>query len=158
MLAAHSCIGKTRIAFAGDYAGQWEGARLGTAFRQALAGETWRTKSQQISDFLATLRSLAEPCEYGPQLNDMLRDRLVIGINDDAIQLQLLAEADLDLTLAVKLASSMQTAERNTRDITRTTSASQCESAAVNQFKTNQKEFHRTPQTGQFVKQPKLIC
>ena len=41
------------------------------------------------------LRKIAECCEYGPVLNDMLRDRLVCGMSNNAIQRRLLRETDL---------------------------------------------------------------
>ena len=67
----------------------------------------------KIYEYLALLRSLAEPCDYGAVLDEMLRDRLIIGINDDAIQRRLLSEPDLDLARAIKLATSMESADKN---------------------------------------------
>ena len=36
--------------------------------------------------FVAELRKLTEYCEYGESLNDMLRERLVCGINHERTQ------------------------------------------------------------------------
>ena len=43
-----------------------------------------------MSTYVSELRSLAEHCNFGAMLDLMLRDRLVCGINDDAIQRRLL--------------------------------------------------------------------
>ena len=46
----------------------------------------YRQQAETIATFVSELRSIAEFCNYGESLNDMLRDRLVCGINDSAIQ------------------------------------------------------------------------
>ena len=39
-----------------------------------------RLKEEIMADFVAELRTLAEFCNYGETLNDMLRDRIVCGV------------------------------------------------------------------------------
>ena len=46
--------------------------------------------NELVADFVAELRSLAEFCNFGASLNDMLRDRIVCGINSSKIQQRLL--------------------------------------------------------------------
>ena len=41
-----------------------------------------RRSDESISGFIAELRKLSEHCEFGDTLNDMLRYRLVCGINE----------------------------------------------------------------------------
>ena len=52
---------------------------------------------------------LLEHCDFQNTLEEMLRDRLVCGINDEHIQRMLLAESSLDFKKAMKLATSMET-------------------------------------------------
>ena len=47
----------------------------------------------------------------------MLRDRLVCGICDNAIQKRLLSEHDLNFAKAVQLAQSMETAAKNVKEL-----------------------------------------
>ena len=47
----------------------------------------------------------------------MLRNRLVCGLNDERIQRRLLAESQLEFKKAMELATAMETADRNTRDL-----------------------------------------
>ena len=55
-----------------------------TRFRQS--GET-------VATYLSELRSLAQKCNFKANtLSEMLRDRLVCGINNEAIQRRLLSE------------------------------------------------------------------
>ena len=51
-----------------------------------------RKAGESIATFVAELRSLSEYCNFGALLDDMIRDRLVCGVNDAAIQKRLLAE------------------------------------------------------------------
>lgn len=77
-----------------------------------------RTAGESISDYVVQLRKLAGKCEYGRTLNDMLRDRLVCGVNDDNIQVKLLAERDtMTFENALELALAMESAKQNARDI-----------------------------------------
>ncbi len=62
-----------------------------------------RGNDESISTFMAELRTLSEHCEFGVSLDEMLRDRLVCGVNEDRIQRRLLAEPVLDLKKALKL-------------------------------------------------------
>ncbi|XP_061584204.1 LOW QUALITY PROTEIN: uncharacterized protein K02A2.6-like [Cololabis saira] len=47
----------------------------------------------------------------------MLRDRLVCGVNDDSIQRKLLSHRELDFKKAWEIAQSMETADKDVRDI-----------------------------------------
>ena len=47
----------------------------------------------------------------------MLRDRLVVEINNDRIQTRLLAEPQLDFAKALDIAPAMETAAKNAQDI-----------------------------------------
>ena len=51
------------------------------------------------------------------RLEKMLRDRLVCGVNDERIQRRLLAESQLEFKKAIELATAMETADKNTRDL-----------------------------------------
>ena len=47
----------------------------------------------------------------------MLRDQLVCGVNDERIQWRLLAESQLEFKKAMELATAMEMADKNTRDL-----------------------------------------
>ena len=75
-----------------------------------------RQQGQAVAVFIAELRRLAHHCDYGETLNDMLRDRLVCGINDDRIQRRLLSESSLQFQKAWEMARAMELAEKNVKD------------------------------------------
>ena len=66
---------------------------------------------------MAELRKLAEHCEFGDSLNEMLRDCLVCGINDHQIQRRLLSEPKLSFSQALQIAQAAETAHRNTKEL-----------------------------------------
>ena len=76
-----------------------------------------RQPSETVSAFVSELRSLAEHCNFGDTLEPMLRDRLVCGINDDAIQKRLLAHSDLSFTKALRTAQGMEAAANNLKKL-----------------------------------------
>lgn len=61
--------------------------------------------------------SLAEYCDYGTTLDDMLRDRLVCRVQNKQIQKCLLAEKDLTLAKAKELAVSVEVAAKGSEQI-----------------------------------------
>ena len=76
-----------------------------------------RQADESVATFVAELRHLAIHCEYGDSLNDVLRDRLICGINDPRIQRRLLAETTIDFAKALKIALAMETADRDAQHL-----------------------------------------
>ena len=52
----------------------------------------YRKSGESVSTFVAELRALAEFCNFGDSLDDMIRDRIVCGIMNSKIQQKLLSE------------------------------------------------------------------
>ena len=73
----------------------------------------FRREGESVGQYLSELRALSEFCEFGPSLDDMLRDRLVCGVGDQSIQKKLLAEDNLTLKKAADIALAMETAAKN---------------------------------------------
>ncbi len=77
----------------------------------------FRHPGESVATFVAELRALAEFCNFGTTLDDMLRDRLVCGISDEHTQRRLLAESKLTFKKALELAQGQDTAARNARTL-----------------------------------------
>ena len=71
--------------------------------------------TESIAEYVAELRKLAAPCDFGAYLNDALRDRFVCGLC--STQKRLLSEADLTLTKAISIAQSMEAAESESHSL-----------------------------------------
>lgn len=78
----------------------------------------FRKQGESVATYVSELRALAEYCNFGETLQDMLRDRLVCGINDDRIQGRLLSEPKLKYDKAVELATTLETAAHNLKELT----------------------------------------
>ena len=106
-----------------------------------------RKAGESVATFVSELRCLSEFCNFGETLEDMIRDRLVCGINDDAIQKRMLAEPTLSYKKAVELVLSMETAAQSMKELRLKTGAD------VDHFP-KQREVHRmtTIQQARLVK------
>ena len=76
-----------------------------------------RQEGEHVAEFVAGLRRLSEHCQFGTTLEDILRDRLVCGINDDRIQSGLLVERELAFEKAVEIALAHEMASKNIIDL-----------------------------------------
>ncbi len=52
----------------------------------------YQQPGETIPMYLAELKRLSENCEFGTNLNELLRDRIVCGTSDTKIQRRLLSE------------------------------------------------------------------
>ena len=76
-----------------------------------------RRDSEPVATYVAELKRLSEHCGFGETLQDMLRDRLVCGINDAGIQRRLLSKSELTYKKAFDMALGVESAERNAKDL-----------------------------------------
>ena len=75
---------------------------------------------ESIATYVAELRRFARHCNFGTNLDDCLRDRLVCGLSNSHIIKKLLAEKDLDLSKAIQLATASETASRDAMELGKT--------------------------------------
>ena len=75
-------------------------------------------ESEAVSTYVAELRKIAEFCDYGPVLSDMLRDRLVCGISNKTVQRRLLQELALTFDKALGIALSAEAADKDAKRLT----------------------------------------
>ena len=76
-----------------------------------------RKEDEGVAAYVAELRKLTEHCNFGESLPEMLRDRLVCGINNKKIQRRLLAERELTLKKAEEIALGEELAAKRVVDI-----------------------------------------
>ena len=106
----------------------------------------YRKAGESIPNYIAELRKLTEECNFCENcLPDLLRDRLVVGINDETIQKRLLSESTLNFQKAKDIAVGMDSTAKNARDITRsvtgTLQAEKPQKASVHHLKSKSKPF-----------------
>ena len=76
-----------------------------------------RTDGQSVASYVAELRKLSEYCEFGENLQDMLRERLVVGINNENIQKRLLSVEYSKITFnkALEIATLLEQANTSAK-------------------------------------------
>lgn len=107
-----------------------------------------RKSTESVATYIAELRALGEHCKFH-DLNMMIRDKLVCGINDFNIQRRLLQEPSLTFQKAYELATAMESAAKNVLDIrssssvTSTSSGQSPQLHKVEASKHPERECHR---------------
>ena len=78
---------------------------------------------ESVSTYVAELCQLSNHCDFGPSLQQMLRDILVCGIEDPKIQRRLLAESDLSFDKAFELTLASESTDQNAKELQATKSS-----------------------------------
>ncbi|EEC16206.1 hypothetical protein IscW_ISCW011925 [Ixodes scapularis] len=121
-----------------------------------------RQDGETLRQFVAALRGLASTCAFGDQLDSLLRDRFVCGINNPAMQTRLLELPDPSLDDAVKAALAMEAAAKDASEIARAAGSPSTE-AAVHKMATRSGACSRcgaahSPSQCQFVHAQCFTC
>ena len=74
-------------------------------------------RDETIASFVATLKQLSKFCKHGNSLHEMLRDRIIVGVLSEKIQLRLLAEPNLTYERCLELAQSIEMAEKDRQQL-----------------------------------------
>ena len=70
-----------------------------------------------MASFVAELRCLTEHCDFRVTLEDMLRDRLVCGINEPTLQRRLLAQDKLTFKTALEVSQAWESVGHHVQDL-----------------------------------------
>lgn len=73
---------------------------------------------EPIDSFIQDLYRIADDCEYGVLKNELIRDRIIVGVLDDALSDKLQSNTKLTLDDAVKL-SRQSEARKQSKDVVR---------------------------------------
>ena len=81
-----------------------------TIYERYVFNSAFQESNENIEQFLNRLRKLASTCVYATLLDELIRDRLVIGIRDNASRARLLRESSLTLSKAIDICRSSELA------------------------------------------------
>ena len=82
-------------------------------------------EGESIQAYSVEIKSLSEHCNFGPHLDQSLRERLVCGLRDTAIQKRLPQEADLTFQIAYDKAVALEMASRDATELHSNASSTQ---------------------------------
>ncbi|XP_034237440.1 uncharacterized protein LOC117642911 [Thrips palmi] len=93
---------------------RFESPQLVPVMRMEFNGRTQKP-NESIHEYIASLQDLASKCNFGNNLNEMLRDQLVRGIRSDECRRKLLAEVDLEFANAKNIAIQDESIRRQSQ-------------------------------------------
>ncbi len=72
---------------------------------------------ESIQSYVSTLKILAKKCDFGILNDELIRDRIVCGIESDSVRKQLLREKKLTLDSAVNICLLHEQSEKSTKEL-----------------------------------------
>ena len=76
-----------------------------------------QTPEETVDGYVNRLRKLASSCQFGTLTEEMIRDRLVIGIQDTGTKARLLREKDLSLDKALDMCKSSEITNKQIKSL-----------------------------------------
>ena len=74
-------------------------------YERAKFNGQYQQEGETVNQFVTALHTLAKHCAYGALKEEMIRDRLVVGVRDASLSLKLQMDPNLTLKTAVTAAS-----------------------------------------------------
>lgn len=87
-------------------------------FERYIFGNCKQDKGEPIDAFITQLREKAASCEYGELKEDLIRDRLVLGVCDETVCRRLLREKKLTLTSAIEICQAAEMTDMSLKAMT----------------------------------------
>lgn len=100
--------------------------------------------SEPFEHFLLDLKKLIKNCDFKDQQNSLLRDRLVLGVSDKALQERLLRDPDLPLDSTIKLCRAAELGKIQSDCIKNQISETNQFSLGLNTVRSKQSTFNRS--------------
>lgn len=82
---------------------------------------TDQKQHESIQSYVSTLKVMAKKCDFGTLHDELIRDRLVCGIQSDTVRAQLLKEKKLTLNSAIEICMLHEQSEKGNRELKRET-------------------------------------
>ena len=73
--------------------------------------------NESVDAYVTVLRKLAKTCNYGPLTDSLIRNRMVVGINDNSARKKLLQTSKLTLGQCIDICRSSQTLARQLKEM-----------------------------------------
>lgn len=111
-LSATTSYEAVKIKFNGYFA-----PKKNVVFERFKFNSRMQQTDESVDSFVTALYTLAETCEFGELKEDLIRDRLVIGIRDSRVSERMQLTADLKMSRALEMARQAETQTREGKRI-----------------------------------------
>ena len=78
--------------------------RRNVIFERCKFNQRKQEEGESVDSFITTLHGLAEHCNYGGLHNEMIRDRIVVGLSSSSVSMKLQTDPELPLEKATAMA------------------------------------------------------
>ena len=74
-------------------------------------------EGESFDQFLTDLKELANTCQFGQMHDELLRDKIVVGVRDDTLRKQLLQKKELTLATCVSVCRACETTAAHMKEM-----------------------------------------
>ena len=124
-------------------------------FQRAKFNQRKQLPGESVDDFITDLHCLADRCNYGDLRNEMVRDRIVVGLLDGALSEKLQLDANLTMETAVTAARQSEGVHKQQSVVRGKSTVDKTELVdtvdAVNSAQGVKKRFHHKQVAGNFL-------
>ena len=78
--------------------------KVNVVYKRYLLNSAMQNPGEKIDDFVHRLRELSNSCEYGMLCDDLVSERMVLGMSDNDLRLRMFREKALTLDKAILMA------------------------------------------------------
>ncbi|GBN11897.1 hypothetical protein AVEN_263865-1, partial [Araneus ventricosus] len=96
-------------------------------------------EGQTFDNYLTQLKTLVTTCDFGDQQESLIRDRMVLGINDSSLQERMLREPSLTLQKAAEFVRAAEASKEQFQSLKGFASSSCVNAVKTSVFKKNYK-------------------
>ncbi|UYV80862.1 K02A2.6-like, partial [Cordylochernes scorpioides] len=82
--------------------------RLNIIYERARFNQRCQQEGEEVNEFITALHSLAEHCNFGMLHDELIRDRIVVGVRDRALSERMQLDTDLTLVKATLMAKQLE--------------------------------------------------
>ncbi|UYV79215.1 hypothetical protein LAZ67_17001565 [Cordylochernes scorpioides] len=82
--------------------------RRNIIYERARFNQRCQQEGERVNDFITALHSLAEHCNFGALYDELIRDRIVVGVRDRALSERMQLDTDLTLVKATQMAKQSE--------------------------------------------------
>ncbi|UYV64962.1 K02A2.6-like, partial [Cordylochernes scorpioides] len=82
--------------------------RRNIIYERARFNQRCQQEGEKVNEFITTLHSLAEHCNFGMLHDELIRDRIVVGVRDRALSERMQLDTDLTLVKATLMAKQLE--------------------------------------------------
>ena len=96
---------------------QLQKKRRNIIYDRAKFNSRTQQEGESVEDFIHSVQALAQHCSYGTLHDQMVRDRIVVGIRDSLLSQKLQMEADLTLEKVTKMVRESEAIKKQQKTI-----------------------------------------